>query len=325
MSTLTRKERQRLIDLSEPHYLAEGYHTLEHRNEVMEDRRRIGCRVLRYGFEPDDDIGDTAAAWHDAAIALIPKDVMTKQDGAWEPASCSEEVASAMFDNEAQRLELPEDFRWGVRGAIMGTSPSGALDSLEAKLLAAADTKGVGFGSYEQFVGNTHKLWHEAKWRGAKQIDWEDFVVGSINYLGLFMSRNIHLTPEYLDGHGRSAWHLGAVNNILRLANETWVDIQLSGELTEGPRAEGQDWITARNLDLNLSTSGLLRKIKAGQDQKPAEMKLSLPVEGRILPLEDQILDRFFIQKSASRSPQLVREAGRVLKDTGALIVGEQS
>jgi|SRR5579871_2085578 len=324
MSTLSTRERQLLVDLSEPLYLGRGYHTVEHRDAVIEDRLSLGSLALAHGVQSDEDTGIVAAAWHDAAIGVKPKDIFVEEAGVLVPASSNEQVASVMFDKEAGRLSIPTGFRREVMAAILGTNPQGELATIEAKLLAAADIRGVGLGSYEQFLANTYKLRDEAQWRSAQKIDWPDFVAGSINYLGLFVGRNIHVTPRYFDESKRSAWHVGAVENILKLGQDTWADLTVSGELTDGIEMRGKDWLTSRNLQINLSTDGVLKEAEEGYVGKPAEMKLSVPVEGRAFSVPDEIFDRLEIEKSTLRSPRVVREAGRVLKVTGMLLVKDE-
>ena len=298
MAHLQPEEMHQLIDQAAPYYLAAGFHVGEHRLEVLDAAQVLSALALSQGIQVDGQVVVLAANWHDAGMALSPNDVYIHEDNGVRPAHSSEEIAAELFDRAGQRVGAPKRLIHAVKGAIVSTNPMVPPKSTEAKILAAADVHGVGFDPYDEFVSNTRALWDEAKWRQARDIDWPDFVRGSMQYLGLFIARDIRLTQRYFDEQRRSAWHLGAVENILGLSREVWDD----DTTTQGT------WIDARRLDLRF-----------GDDTE--SVAISMPVNNNVLSIPSDMLDVLSVSDRLARTPGVAKEVGRVLSDSGTLAV----
>jgi hypothetical protein len=318
MYTLTGKEMQRFTDMAIEHYptRADIYHNLPHPYEVWDRRQQLDEIAARYEIYTNPQVAQGSALWHDAGIMRNPQDFyLSVGEEELKLATCSEDVARALCAKAGRSMGLPEDFIGAVNEEIGGTNPHGDLVSVGSKQLAFADTFLIGLGDDETFDANNHKLRTEAEWKNGIEIPWDQFVAGSIGYLGLFMVRNIHVTPEYYDEQQRSLWHIGAMRNILRLANETWQEVHLAGQVVSLPTM-GQDWRTEKNIRVVMTTDG---QLKDGAISKPRKAVLGVPVEAEGLPVPDGIFDVLELGESVIKSPQIQLEAERALKPNGVL------
>jgi hypothetical protein len=288
-----------LIEQAEPYYLTTGFHVAEHGAEVLNVAQELSALVLAEGIRVDGQVIVLGSKWHDAGMAFTPSDFYIHDKDTVRPAANNEEVAVELFTQAATRVDAPRRLIRSVNGVIASTNPLVMPKTTEAKIMAAADIHGVGFDPYDKFVAGTRALWHEAKWRQGREIEWSDFVKGAMGYLGLFMARDIHLTPRYYDEQRRSAWHVGAVSNVLGLAHEVWDD-----EVT----AQGS-WTASHDFRLSL-----------GNDSE--QVDITLPVNARTVPLPNDLLDSLRISSHVARKPGVAKEVGRLLHDSGVLEVG---
>jgi hypothetical protein len=322
MGRLSEKQIHELADRSAHYYLAEGYHVVEHRDEVREERRKLGELAAKYGIQHDPQVGEGGSLFHDAGLAIAPSEFLISSDHGVKYATCDEDVAMTLFRGVASEMELPQDYIEDVVEAIAGTNPGNPLRHIEAKLLAAADIRGVGLGDYATFVSNTHKLHHEAQWKNARQIRWEDFVAGSIGYLGLFTARNIHVTPEYFDEDDRSVWHIGAVKNILKLTSDTWTNVFVEGEVIEDVTVAGVPDKTVRSIKLTITGD---TPISGAEQNGPKVMTLGVPMENDSLSLPGHSLNRLHMDPNTFlKGDRTKTEVGRVLKPEGLFIAIEK-
>ncbi len=293
---------EKLIGMSESYYLPAGFHSPEHRERVIEEAQHLTSVAIRSNLQPNCDVVNLGAAWHDAGTAICPDDFEVKGEEGWRPAKHSEEVAAELFRRAAERVNVPINLARGVCRAILSTNPGIPPKSVEAKIVAAADLHGVGFDNFNDFVANTRSLWNESQWRNGQTSDWPDFVRGSINYLGLFTGRKIQLTQEFFDTARRSAWHVGAVNNIVGLARNALGDIQ-----------------TVLETDEESPNCLLLRIIQQSDNQQVGEMKATIPVSGKSLSIPDGIVNELRIKGRLSSLPWPISETERVLGGTGLI------
>jgi hypothetical protein len=298
MKRLEAKEVHQLIDQSEQYYLASGFHVSQHRQDVLDASQELSALALSQGVYVDGQVVVLASNWHDAGLAFNPIDFLIRTKNGVRPANSSEEIAVELFTSAAKRIGAPKKLISDVNKAIASTHPLVKPKTTEAKVVAAGDVHGVGFNTYPKFVAGTHALWEEAKWRQGREIDWSEFAKGSIRYLALFMARDIQLTPNYYDELGRSAWHVGAINNVMALAKEAWgQQVPVNGV-----------WSEQNVFRLNIG------------DKEPAE--INLPVSNNILPIPSELLDGFKLSESMARLPGAAKEVGRVLNSSGILEYG---
>jgi hypothetical protein len=295
MARLAAEEMHQLIDQAEPYYLASGFHVGQHRLEVLEAAQELSALVLSEGIYVDGQVVVLASNWHDAGLAFNPSDFYVHDKDTVRQAHSSEEIAIELFTQAASRMGAPKRLVRDVNKAIASTHPLVPPKTTEAKIVAAGDVYGVGFNPYEKFVAGTRTLWEEAKWKQAREIDWAAFAKGSMRYLALFMARDIQLTPRYYDEHGRSAWHIGAVNNVMGLAREAWDEVPIHGT-----------WTSPGNFQLSL-----------GGENDP--VVFSLPTANNILPVPSETLDSFQLSPQMAQTPGIAKEVGRVLHSAGVL------
>jgi hypothetical protein len=285
MSRLSPNEMHQLIDQAEPYYLTTGFHVAEHGAEVLDVAQELSSLVLSQGIRVDGQVIVLGSKWHDAGMAFTPSDFYVH-----------DKVAVELFTQAATRADAPRRLIRNVNGVIASTNPLVPPKTIEAKIMAAADIHGVGFDPYDKFVAGTRALWHEAQWRQGREIKWPDFVEGAMGYLGLFMARDIHLTPRYYDEQRRSAWHVGAVSNVLGLAHEVWDD-----DVT----ARGS-WTTTNGFRLSLG-------------DRREQVHITLPIDAHNVPVPDDMLDSLYISSRVAKTPGIAKEVGRVLHDSGVL------
>ncbi len=301
------QEGQKIAQLAESasaYYLAEGYHVDDHREQVIDRSLRLGSIAARYGVASDAQVLLLASSWHDAGIAMNPVDFLVDgQDGhLLRPALFSEEVSAELFKRQADRIGLPGELTNEVAVAILGTNPTMDLPTVESQIVAAADLFGVGFDAPEEFVSTTKKLWKEASWRAGHSIAWEDFVEGSITYLGSFMRRSIKLTEQYIDEAGRSAWHVGAAANILHLAEQTWPGMFVDVE-----------W--------HKPSAGSYLPIRITPPDGKTNLTIFVPIIDSIASLPEQCVDQLKIDESMVFDKGRLEAASRILKSSGEMIV----
>jgi hypothetical protein len=192
-----------------------GYHGVSHPDEVFERAMRLADVVDHYGIIVDRLALGIAAYCHDVDFGLDPRDIWIVENGVHRQAASKEDVSRYLTTQELRRRGCTDRLIKLVDGCIAGTNPLNPLDGVEAQILAAADIQPVGVGTPAEFLANTRKLQRESRALTGKNSTLANFLRGSVNYLGLFTSRRIQLTPRYYSANGRSAWHEGAFRNML--------------------------------------------------------------------------------------------------------------
>lgn len=194
-----------------------------HAEQVRNDCHLLADIVESFGTLVDRNVLDCAAIGHDAGFGLrLAHFFVPDGRGGFRNPISKEELSAYLCGRLLADLGASETFILQVRIAILATSPDGHLSTVEAKILAAADLKRVGFGSFAEFRTNSKRLRFEAEKLGGVVIPASRFTRGSIGYLGLFSARRNRLTRHYLDRNNRSAWHVGATGHMASLARQTW-------------------------------------------------------------------------------------------------------
>lgn len=200
-----------------------GYHACpDHPQNVIEQGLKLIERVRQAGLTVDTDTFMIASWLHDAGYGLRPNHIYLPCGSKFRPAASKEEVSAYLARCLLTDLGAPLPLIERVSEAILGTHWQHPLTSVEAQVLAAADLHNVGLTDFSTMVANTELLYQEAIRLKGEEIPYPAFVRGCLNLLGRYCARRIHLTPSYHLPDGRSAWHLGAISNLIRLARQTW-------------------------------------------------------------------------------------------------------
>lgn len=191
----------RIIGIAQPLYPRnKAYHNFGHAIEVWKSCQKLIARCRAYGLDPDEEVLAWAAFFHDALFGL---GYQVKGFATMEEMSANaaiEEMRKAGLN--PNKIALAAD-------AIKATHYSLEPQTLEAKILRAADMSNLG-GSNEGY--------REAAERLMAELNISDrlrYFLGSSRLLAHYLHWRIEVTPEYHDDQGRSAWHLGALSNML--------------------------------------------------------------------------------------------------------------
>ena len=152
--------------------------------------------------------------------AILGHDTLLTFDERLIGMTSKEQLASFYSYNLLRELGAPEVFARKVEGIINATHVKVEPVTTEQKIMRAIDVRNVG-GPYEEFWPNTVKLYEEARNLSGREISFEQFVNGSLTFLSEFFPLMIQLTPDALDGDGRSRWHMGGLSNVMRLFKDS--------------------------------------------------------------------------------------------------------
>ena len=121
----------------------------------------------------------------------------------------SQEHFTAHIIENMLRKDYDEDFVSAVTQAILATNPWIEPISIEAKILRAADMGGL--MHYDIYREDFNKLMQENEANNERE-----FLLKSLNFLALYIWPSVHLTPNYYNTRGTSAWHSNTISNIIR-------------------------------------------------------------------------------------------------------------
>jgi hypothetical protein len=328
----------RLSRLAQPLYPSTGYHTWQHALEVFDRTRLIGNRLQKLGIPYNRKATDYAALLHDILYGLPAPMYLVPLATGFRSATSKEEVATVVARYLLEKLHVDGRTIDISCSAIMGTHPDTPLTHIEQMVVAAADLNIV--VPFTVFRAQSETLRKEAaQLSGVGQILPTEFYRGSINYLGRYLMRRIQLTEEYFTSGGQSAFHLGALANIVQLARRTWKNGRVVGEVAVGktPLILSEQYRLADDdlfirVDLNPRDPLLPTFHHLQADYKArglmAPMTVFIPREERALSIPDRALDRLYLNNCWLRTLERqnifpLTELVRTLRPGGDLSVVE--
>jgi len=116
-----------------PHKSEYPYHDSHHPFEVLDSAIQIINRCEEQGIKVDRTVVVLGALLHDLLFHLDP-DIFNQPD-----IATREDVAAFVSKGILKRIGVPEDVIEKVSSVILATHPDGSLDTVEAKVLRAAD------------------------------------------------------------------------------------------------------------------------------------------------------------------------------------------
>lgn len=288
--------------------LEPSYHNFEHALDVERTAQELADIVRRNGTKVDLNLLRAAAWGHDLRFDIDPATFSVADEGSWRSTTCKEEVAAHMSANALYELGASAQFAYAVKQAIMATNPAYGFSSVEGMLLAAADLRLVGHGSYRSFLANGELLRLEAERLSGRPISPKSMACGAASYLGLFTARRIMLSPNYFTEDGRSAWHMGAITNICRMVRDKRDDPQtrVIAELSDSslPLAAVGSGPSFSPTDIYIFVGRTWKKRKTALASLGNAFKrwglepliaLSLPVEEGVISCPSRLFDEIYV------------------------------
>lgn len=296
---------------------ASPYHGILHPHEVWQRVQEIVARVEQGGIDVDEVALERATLLHDALGHLNPK-VFGFQS--------AEELAAHFTYNFLIAQGCPEEEARKAERIVLATNPHYEPQTIEEKIIRAADLHGLG-ASYAEFRSGTDKLHREAAIRSGVVLPLNEFIDRQFGYLKLFVWPMLELTPDARDERGGSSWHTRTIANLARIAAEVQpkserefrVVAEVFNQATEATEpasssAEKVFYIALANDD------EVRERVLGGLIQSHSTDTLSFAIPGHEggLSLPDQFCDEVRLPRPTTDG---LKEASRVLRSGGILEV----
>lgn len=211
------------------------YHNWQHAQEVWANAQALMARYAHTDLAFDPLIVECECLLHDISGALDTSDVYVPRGTRTKGVHAREDYQAFWAGTVMHRLGFSDSYCTAVARGIRTTHPDVLPTEPHEIVLAAADVSPVGYGSYRSFVEGGNLLAKEAAILSGKTIDTKLGIRFGMSYLGLFTARRLSLGNYYHTPEGQSAWHLGAMHNIIRrcreagLAEKVVVDLHSNG------------------------------------------------------------------------------------------------
>ncbi len=217
-----------------------SFHHWGHPQEILQNVIELLDRCREAGVVANETVVKCAALLHDA-LGHIDFKLLGFES--------AEALAGTLTENLMLRLGFDQIVSSSTGQAVRATNRLVALESVEDKIVRAADLKGLA-APYQTFRSNTEKLHYESELRSGQKVAFEDYVVGQMKYLRAYLYPMIELTREARDDQGRSNFHAAAMRNILRLIEDS------EGKTGKSVRITLQEVSDERDVDLPRSVAG---------------------------------------------------------------------
>ncbi len=206
LSTEARALFEKEVHESYPLPVSHPFHNWDrHITEVLAAVHRFCDLLERLGRKPDREVLETAAKSHDGWYAA---------DHASLGFKTKEALAAHNTKQLLLKLGASEEFANRVAEAILDTDKSRDPQTLEGKILRAADLSGLALDR-EAFEAGTKLLHVEFQNGRGRSIEYRDFVKWQLGaVLADYLAATIYLTPHATDANGRSIWHKASLGNI---------------------------------------------------------------------------------------------------------------
>ena len=192
------------------HYSSLPYHNWGHAQTAAKTGAKLADRCEKHGIPLNKMAVVYALYFHDAGY---------HEDHTKQGFDSKEAYSSDIAERELTLLGFPAQFIEKVRQCITATHKDAKFDTVEEKIVRAADLAGIA-GSYKKFAENNEKLRNEFIMRTGKHVSEKDWIEKSKELLDSYLSEDIKLTPEYYDKKGKSKFHSKARKNVERLVKE---------------------------------------------------------------------------------------------------------
>ncbi len=238
------------------------YHNWRHASvDVWGNAQLLMERCRRYGVKYNPLVVEIGCILHDLGYALDPRDTLVEIANRRMFAPHREAIHSYLAARLMTRFGFDDSTIQAVLPTIDATHPDTLPTEANAIIVAAADTMLVGLGQYRQFATNGELLRQEIELLNGIELPKTAAVRGGMSFLGQFTARDLHLGPEYYTPEGISAWHLGAMHNIVRQCREAGLAKQVIVDLTS-------NGVPAASIGNDTSLTGDVLHISLGPNWK---------------------------------------------------------
>lgn len=186
------------------------YHNFDHAKESLELGYEIIARCEASGIEVDSDLIRYSLLFHDAGY---------HENHQAKGFESKEEYSAHLAEEALRELGVPEATIEKVKECIISTHKDKSFDSLEEKIVRAADLVGLAY-EYEKFKENAIKIKKENEILSGNDISWDDFKKGVKGIIEDYLSQDIRLTECYKDEEGGSRFHKKTKENLDRFLEE---------------------------------------------------------------------------------------------------------
>ncbi len=177
------------------------YHNFSHALETLTASRELveRCREADLGIEPA--VVYPAILFHDAGYQDDPRS---------HGHDFKESYSAALAARVLHHHGYAEAEIQAIRAAILSTRCGAGCESLESRLVRAADLSGLG-SDYRLFVQNALRLWREDIILSGRDTDWAEWRDQSAAILERFLAEDLGFSPAcyapdgeaWLNKHGR--------------------------------------------------------------------------------------------------------------------------
>lgn len=177
------------------------YHNFSHALETLASARELVERCRDADMDIDAAIVYPAALFHDAGY---------QEDHRQYGHDSKEAYSSALAVRVLHHYGYASADIHAVSSAILSTECGVECESIEARLVRAADLSGLG-ASYRLFIQNALRLWREEVILSGREVSWESWRDQAVAILEQFLDEDLGLSPDcyapdgeaWLNKHGR--------------------------------------------------------------------------------------------------------------------------
>lgn len=292
-------------------YMDLPYHNFDHALEVWRNAKHLIERCRQYGIPVDPCVVEVACLLHDGGFWWNPQNTYVHSNGRERLAMVREAIHHELAERTLTDLGFEAPLIEAVGHCIDATNPMTTPRTVEATIVAAADTMAVGIGSFKRFMTEGQLLQDEIGVLTGNRPDWKTSTRFGMSYLGQFLARRLYLTPQYCNPEGTSAWHLGAMHNILARCRDAAfgpVVVDISSNGVPAPIVEhGENMVSISVCPRHKWRLRAMRAItRTAKSKLPAQpVTLALPSEPARLSLPSRCADELKI--SVSEGLRLMR------------------
>lgn len=192
-----------------PHYSFDRpYHNFGHALKVLTRCEELMRRCERYGIDFIREAVVWAALGHDEEFGADFKALGFQT---------MEQMSAAVMTQDMEQQKIADTVVNIAADAVVATHWQSVPQSVEAKILRAADLWGLG-GDFREYMVDRDRVMREAA-----ASDEVIFTKRNLTFLATYVWPEIRLTSEYADCAGRSIWHTVVVRNFALAYQDCWM------------------------------------------------------------------------------------------------------
>lgn len=179
------------------------YHNFSHVLDVLAASEELLSRCYADGISVDAEVVYPALLLHDAGY---------HEDHIAGGFESKEALSAELAAKELRRHQYPPKLIEAVQAAILSTRCGATCQTIEARLVKAADLAGLA-ADYALFLQNSLRLWREDVLLSGKETPWSDWRVRAVNTIERFLSEDLGVSSACYTAEGKT-WlaHKGLAN-----------------------------------------------------------------------------------------------------------------